>query len=164
MCLKRTFGLVNWEGNWRGFSKAFWEGEKAGPGQDSFDRQDDPAVLTALSAMCALTGQADNWFQGAAVRAQQPLESEWGFTQMPGIMAALPEDVATWDHAANASVGGIMYFFRGTQFATATFKDWNTAPPRSVSSWTLHRGADTQSGIGTPPTGVTGMLTGIFAS
>jgi hypothetical protein len=162
-CLKHTFGCVNFEGAWRAFPKPFWAGEPAGPGDDSFDRQDDPASLTALHAMHGCVGMGAVWFQGAGVRSLKPLESEWGFVEMPSIMEALPEDVAGWDHGANAPVGGIMYFWQGNRFATSTMKDWKTDPPRPVASWTLHRGTDTQSGTGNPPTNVTGMLTGVFA-
>jgi hypothetical protein len=161
-CLKHTFGLVNWEGNWRAFPKPYWAGEPAGPGHDSFDRLDDPASLVALHAMHALIGMGAVWFQGAAVRSYAPLESEWGFAELPAILSILPEDVATWDHGANAAVGGIMYFWRDQQFATATMSQWNTMPPRPVSSWTLHQGTSTRSGTGTPPNNVTGMITGLF--
>src|SRR5207342_2213288 len=62
LCIKRTLGLVYWEGDYRAFEKPYWQGEPAGPGDDSYQRQDDPANLTALYAMMALTGQASNWF------------------------------------------------------------------------------------------------------
>lgn len=159
-CLKHTFGLVYWEGNYRGFPKAFWEGEKAGPGPDSFARQDDPGVLIALSALCALTGQADNWFQGAAVRSNVPLESEWGFKEIPPLMKLIPEDIAGWQHGSNGR-GGIEYWWKGKQFITASYVDWDTAPPFPISTWTEYTG-QTLDGIGTPRR-VTGMIVGTFA-
>jgi hypothetical protein len=159
MCLKRTFGLVYWEGNYRGFPKPFWEGEPAGPGEHSYQRQDDPANLTALYAMHALTGQASNYFNGPAVLSQVPLESTWGFTELPALFAQhLPEDVATWDHGSDQR-GGIEYWWKGNTFATATCVEWSNAPPRPIAQWTCYPSG--QSGTGTPPA-MTGLLVGTF--
>lgn len=161
MCLKRTFGLVYWEGDYRGFPKPFWQGEPAGPGEDSYQRLDDPASLTALYAMHALTGQASNFFNGPAVRARAPLESTWGFTQLPALFAnRLPDDVATWEHGSDRH-GGIEYWWRGQQFATAMMADWNPSPPRPIAQWTLYQGESVRSGTGTPPP-ATGLLVGTF--
>ncbi len=160
-CLKHTFGLVYFEGNYRGYPKPFWEGEPAGPGQDSYDRVDDPASLIGIYAYHGLTGQASVRFQGAAVRFHQPLESEWGFTELPALLAAhLPEDVALWDHGSNQR-GGIEYWWKGNNFRTVSYVDWDTAPPRPVASWTVYDGS-VVSGTGTPPR-CTGMIVGIFA-
>lgn len=161
-CLKRTFGLVYWEGNYRGFSKPFKQGEPAGPGEDSYQRLDEPAALVALYAMHALTGQDSNWFQGAAVRSHRPLESDWGFREMPALLATLlPEDIAQWEHGSDRH-GGIEYWWKGTDFRTATYREWNTNPPRPIASWTLYTGVDIATGTGTPPR-VTGLLAGTFA-
>lgn len=161
MCLKRTFGLVYWEGNYRGFRKPFWQGEPAGPGADSFAAQNDPANLTALYAMHALTGQASNFFQGAAVRARQPLESEWGFKELPALLSAhLPEDVATWDRAT-AGRGAILYWSKDKAFRAVAFKDWDSTPPRAVGDWALYAGDQVTHGTGTPPQ-ATGLLVGTF--
>ena len=159
VCMKHTYGIVYWEGNYRAFPKAFWEGEPAGPGQDSYARQDDPANLTALYSAHALSGQASNRFQGAAVRSNQPLESEWGFTELPKILDMLPEDVATWqrEHAR----GGIEYWTKDGRFAAFTMSEWDTTPPREVETWTLFSGDRTTGGKGTPPRG-TGLLVGNF--
>ncbi len=159
--LKRTFGIIYWENNpYRGFPKAFWEGEPAGPGQDSFDRMDDPPSLTALYSLHALTGQASVRFQGAAVRFKQPLDSEWGFKELPLIMEQLPEDIATWDRET-ASHGAILYFTKGQRFATAMFTEWDPTPPRPIATWTLYMGSEIKSGTGTPPK-ATGLLIGTF--
>lgn len=159
--LKRTFGLVYYEGDYRGFPKAFWQGEPAGPGQDSYQRLDEPASLVALYAMHGLTGQASNFFQGAAVRSRSPLESEWGFSQLPELLAAhLPEDVATWERST-AGNGAILYWSKGKDFRAVTFNEWNSTPPRPVTDWTLHRGDSTQYGTGAPPNR-TGLLVGHF--
>jgi hypothetical protein len=148
LCLKRTLGLVYWEGDYRAFPKPYWEGEPAGPGEDSYARQDDPANLVALYAMHALTGQASNWFQGAAVRSFQPLESEWGFTSIAHLLAAqLPEDVATWDHGSNQR-GGIEYWWKGQDFRTVVYDDWDPSPPRPVASWTLYTGTSVVTSTG----------------
>lgn len=161
MCLKRTFGLVYWEGNYRGFPKPFKQGEPAGPGADSYARLDDPASLVALYAMHALTGQDSNFFQGAAVRYHQPLESEWGFKELPALLEnLLPEDIAQWEHGSNRH-GGIEYWWKGDQFRTATHANWDTSPPRPVATWTLYTGTAVQSGTGTPPR-VTGLLAGTW--
>jgi hypothetical protein len=161
LCIKRTLGLVYWEGNYRHFPKPFWQGEPAGPAQDSYQRQDDPANLTALYAMHALTGQASNQFAGPAVRSREPLECAWGFKELPKILAVLPEDVATWQHA-NGPNGAILYWFKGQRFATATIKDWNSAPPRPVREWSLFAGDAVTQGTGNPPR-ATGLIVGTFA-
>lgn len=161
MCMKRTYGLIHWEGNYRGFKRAFWQGEPAGPGADSFARQDDPANLTALYALHALTGQASNRFQGAAVRARQPLESEWGFTELPALMSKIPEDVVTWEHGSDGR-GGINYWWKGKDFITAMYAEWNPASPSPVASWSLYQGNTEMHGTGTPPK-ATGLLIGRFA-
>lgn len=161
LCIKRTHALTHWEGNWRHFPVPFWETEPAGPGADSYARQDNPANLTALYAMHALVGHASNYFNGPAVRSLAPLESTWGFRQLPKILAEnLPENVATWEHASNGR-GGIMYFSSGSHFAAATITDWDPSPPRPIAEWTLYSGDRVTSGTGTPPR-VTGLLIGRF--
>lgn len=161
MFVKRTFGLTNWEGNWRFFPVPFWHTEPLGPGKDSFAAQNDPANLTAAYAMPALLGHATNYFNGPAVRGDGRLESTWGFLELPRILAVLPEDISTWDHASDGR-GGIMYFFRGKQFATSTVAAWNTAPPFPVAEWTLYAGDQVTHGNGAPPARVTGLLVGRF--
>lgn len=161
MSLKRTLGLVYWEGDYRGFEKPFWQGEPSGPGADSYQRLDDPASLTALYAMHALTGQASNQFSGPAVRSKVPLESVWGFRELPRLFAAhLPEDVAAWEHGSNRS-GGIEYWWEDKRFATATVKDWDPIPPAPIASWTLYSGDNVVHGTGTPPR-CTGLIVGTF--
>jgi hypothetical protein len=149
MALKRSLGLVYWEGDWRGFPRPFWQGEPAGPGPESYQRLDDPASLVALYAMHALTGQASNWFSGAAVRSWQPLESEY-----------LPEDVTTWDRET-AGRGAILYWTRGKEFRTVAFDGWDSTPPRAVAEWKLLQGTGVQAGSGQPPN-ATGLLVGRF--
>lgn len=170
-CLKRTLGLVYWEGDYRAFPKPFWQGEPAGPGEDSYDRQDDPAFLTALYAMHAVTGQASVWFQGAAVRSFEPLESEWGFLEMPGILSIIPEDIASWDHGSNGH-GGIEYWWRGNDFFTVILAGWDPSPPRPIAEWTLYTGTSVHHGVGNPHQGdkhykgaakATGLAVGKFA-
>lgn len=161
LCLKHTLGLVYWEGQYRAFPKPFWEGEPPGPGAESFARVDEPRNLVAVYAMHALTGQASVRFQGAAVRSLQPLESEWGFTELPAIMDAhIPEDVATWPHGSNRH-GGIEYWWSGKRFITALADSWDPAPPQPIRSWTLYQGDREESGTGMPPRKA-GMITGEF--
>ncbi len=158
---KRGFGLVYFEGNYRGYKKAFLEGEHIGPGEDSYQRVDDPASLTGCYAMHGLTGQASVRFQGAAVRSNVPLESEWGFTELPALFAQwLPEDIATWEHGSDQR-GGIEYYWKGNAFRTFTHAEWSPAPPRPIANWTCYPSG--QSGTGTPPK-LTGLLVGTFAS
>lgn len=161
MSLKRTLGLVYWEGDWRGFPKPFWQGEPAGPGEDSYQRLDDPASLVALYAMHALTGQASNRFSGAAVRSFETLESEWGFYELPQLFVDhLPEDVSTWTRET-AGRGAILYWTSGKEFRTVTFKGWDSTPPRPVAEWKLLQGTGVQAGSGQPPND-TGLLVGRF--
>ncbi len=159
--IKRTAGLVFWEGNWRAFPVPFWHTEPAGPGKDSYAAQNDPANLTALYSMQSLTGAASNYFNGPAVRGDGPLESTWGFKELPKILSVLPENVATWTHDSNRR-GGIMYWFQGTTFASVTYKDWDPSPPRPIADWTLYAGDQVTQGTGTPPSKITGLLVGHF--
>jgi hypothetical protein len=115
----------------------------------------------ALYAMHALTGQASNWFSGAAVRSWQPLESEWGFRELPPLFAEyLPEDVTTWDRET-AGRGAILYWTRGKEFRTVAFDGWDSTPPRAVAEWKLLQGTGVQAGSGQPPN-ATGLLVGRF--
>jgi len=162
-CIKHTHALVHWEGDYRGFPKPFWEGEPCGPGDDSYARVDDPANLTAVYAMMALTGQATVWFQGAGVRSKEPLESEWGFIELVKLFdELLPEDLVAWEHGS-AGGGAIEYWWQGHDFRTATYAEWDTTPPRAVKDWTLYDGWNVTSGTGAPPQKVTGLLVGTFA-
>lgn len=170
VCLKRTLGLVFWEGNYRAFPKPYLQGEpkgmNVGPmdgrGDDMYLPSTDPAEMTALYAAHALTGQASNFFDGAAVRGTARSADGWGYRQLPALFAqVLPEDVATWAHETNGR-GGVMYWTKGQDFATSTFKEWDTTPPRPIASWTLYSGDQVQTGTGTPPR-ATGLIVGRFA-
>lgn len=170
MCLKRTFGIINWEGDWRHLADIVWQGEPAGPGKDSYAAVNDPKKLTALYGMHKLLGTPSNFFNGPAVRSLEPLESTWGFRELPVLLErVLPEDVALWDRAANTSAQGILYWTRGDQFCTSSLSSssdpaasWNPAPPRPIAEWTLYAGDEEHRGTGTPPP-FTGVLTGTFA-
>lgn len=160
--IKRSHALVHWEGRWRFFPVPFWQTEPAGPGEDSYAAVNDPANLTAIYSMHALTGQGSTYFNGPAVRAREPLESTWGFRELPALLAAhLPEDVATWSREVNAPVHGVMYWTRGREFRTVLFETWNPAPPRPLEQWTLYAGDRVTRGTGAPPAG-TGLLVGTF--
>lgn len=161
--LKRSHALVHWEGQYRHFPKPYWQGEPMGFGPEvSVDRFTRPADAVALYAMHALTGQASNLFCGPAIHSKRPLESEWGFYELPALFEAhIPEDVATWENQSNGA-GGIAYWFKDHRFITATADDWDTSPPRPIARWTLHQGDRTESGTGTPPRKA-GMITGEFA-
>jgi len=172
MCMKRTFGLVWWEGNYRGFPKPFLQGEPKGTNVPPFDdgKGDDmylpmtrPCDAVALYAMHALTGQWSNFFDGGSVRSTADAQADaWGYDELPELFEQhLPEDVALWPHSTNGR-GGIAYWSKGDEFATATFEEWDTAPPRPVAKWTLYTGDSVRTGTGTPPRG-TGLLTGRFA-
>lgn len=169
-CLKRTFGLVYWEGQYRAFPKVFWQGEPKGPnvgpmdglGDDMYQPTNDPAEIVALYAMHALTGQGSNFFDGSAVRGNARGADAWGYDELPALFDQyLPEDIATWNHGSNQR-GGIEYWWKGNEFRTSTFKDWDTSPPRPIATWTLFSGTSVQTGTGTPPR-ATGLLVGTFA-
>lgn len=164
MALKRTLGLVYWEGDYRAFGKPFWQGEPAGPGQDSYQRMDDPAELTALYAMHGLTGQASNQFASPSVRSFQRLESEWGFRELPAIFAEhLPEDVAQWNHVT-AGRGAVLYWVKDREFRSVLYKNWDPTPPRPIEQWTLIAGDVVTQGSGGQPPKKTGLLVGRFAA
>jgi len=169
-CMKRTFGLVYWEGQYRAFPKAYLQSEPKGPnvgpmdgaGDDMYQPTNDPAEIVALYAMHALTGQASTYFDGASVRGTARNADAWGYDELPLLFEKyLPEDVATWDHGSNRH-GGIEYWWKGNEFVTSTYKDWDTSPPRPVATWTLIEGDTARSGTGTPPR-ATGMIVGTFA-
>ena len=173
MHLKRSFGIVNFEGNWRVFPVPFWHTEPAGPGDDSYARVDNTAILTAIYAQHALLGNGSTYFNGPAVRGciktagevcleKGPLESTWGFAELPKLLAeTLPEDVATWDHASDGR-GGVMYWSSGNDFRAVLYETWSAAPPRPIADWTLYAGDHVEHGTGTPPPKKTGLLVGRF--
>jgi hypothetical protein len=170
LCIKRTFGLVNWEGDWRHFHKPYWMMEPAGPnvgprdnqGDDMYAPWEDKAEIMALYGMHAILGMASNFFTGADVRGTEEAEHAWGYNELPKLFEAIfPEDVATWNRVANVAARGIMYFFKDKQFVTATHKSWNPEPPRPIKNWTFYQGDVVRSGTGTPPAG-SGIIVGQF--
>lgn len=171
VCLKRTLGLVYFEGNYRAFKTAFLQGEPKGTnvppfddgrGDDMYLPMTDPAEAVALYAMHALTGQMSNFFDGGSVKSTSENQADaWGYDELPALFEQeLPEDVATWDRAT-AGRGAILYWTRGDRFATSTFKNWDSTPPRPVAEWTLFAGDRVERGTGNPPR-ATGLIVGRF--
>lgn len=173
MCLKRTLGLVNWEGQWRHFPVPFYHGEPKGMnappydddrGDDMYQPSFDPAEMSALHAMIALTGAGDNYFTGSSVRLNNLNSAVWGYKEIPEMLEReLPdESFAATCKREFAPGGAIMYFTNGKRFATAADKTWDATPPRPVASWRLYRGPDVTEGTGAPPRNFTGALFGDF--
>lgn len=171
MCLKRTFGLVYWEGKYRGFKRPFWQGEPKGmnvppfndgKGDDMFSPSYDTAEMSALYSMHALTGQGSCYFDGGSVKSTSENQADaWGYDELPTLFEEyLPEDVATWDHGSNGR-GGIEYWWKDKDFRTSTMKEWDTTPPKPIATWTLYAGDRQSSGTGTPPKS-TGFIVGKF--
>ncbi len=137
--LKRTFGLEHWEGTPKFFPKPFWFGEPGGIQGDVAGSDDVYAPLPSrdwlvgLYGMMSCTGYAVNYFDGTSVRNRAEIGSVWGFKEIPQLMAHIPEDVGSWGGSV-APGGAIWYWHRDKQFATATCRGWNPAPPRPVAT------------------------------
>lgn len=174
LCLKRSLGVQYWEGAWGAlgfpFNHAEPKGMNAPPyddgrGDDMYAPSFDPAEMTALHAMIALTGAADNYFTGSSVKLTNLNSAVWGYREIPEMLEReLPEDVSRWNRET-AGGGAILYFVEpgGKRFATATHESWDTAPPRSVARWRCYSGDAVSDGTGTPPRNVTGAIFGEFA-
>lgn len=167
-CLKRTLGLVYWEGNWRAFPFPYMHGEpkgtNAGPwdgmGDDMYQPSTSLGEMFALHGMAGLIGMADNFFTGAAVKLTDFNSNALGYSEVPPVLEDhLPEDIALWDRET-AGAGAILYFTHGKEFRTAMHSSWDSTPPRPVASWTFY-GDTITTGTGTPPRG-TGFLVGTF--
>lgn len=169
-CLKRTYGLVHWEGQWRHFWKPWWMMEPAGPNVGPSDGQGDDmyapwtnlAEIMTLYFMHGCLGMVSHFFTGADVRGTEEGENAWGYDELPQLFEALlPEDVATWDHTSNGR-GGITYFHKDKRFVAPTHETWDPSPPFPIAEWTFYQGDRVKRGTGTPPA-ETGALVGTFA-
>lgn len=123
----------------RYLGRALWATEPTGPngrGGDVYLPLEDRDYLFGLAAIYALTGQAFTFFNGPAVRHRQPLDATWGFRELPGLLALIPEDIGTWK--------GISWFTKGSQFVSVLAEAWNMRPDRPVKS-IRYVGADGRS-------------------
>lgn len=167
--MKRSYGAINFDGDWRHLPAIEWADEPLGPGADSFASNNDPKKLTAAFAGHKCLGQPATYFNGPAVRGRGALESTWGFRELPTLLhRVIPEDVALWAREFNAQAKGICYWTRERDFVTYAIssqsdpaQNWNPEPPRPINSWTLYAGDDITEGRGTPPP-FTGLLVGRF--
>ena len=151
-CVKRGFTVWYWEGDPGHFGKPFWEGEPVPPpSPDAFMPCSSPGRVFATLAMNQMVGSAVTFFSGDAVRGRDPSVSI-GFTDVPRLMATLPEDVA---HAVHVSGGNIWWWtLPDGRFATVADEQWGAGalePPRAVKSYTvIGPGWATREGTGAP--------------
>lgn len=144
----RYFGLFR--------GRLLWATEPTGPGRDVYLPLDDPAFVYGLAATYVSTGQVFTYFNGPAVRHQRSIDSEWGFYELPKLLANIPEDIATWS--------GPSWFTQGNRFLIVLAEDWgqHTRPPRPIKSWEMVTISGLRIG-GTGPISVpAGWKAGIF--
>jgi hypothetical protein len=104
--IRRAFN-VRYEGTFHplvghaSLDKPIWQDEPTGPGQDVYQPVDDRHWLFGLYTMHILTGQPTTYFSGASLRTRAPLDSDWGFKELPERwrQLQLPEDIGTWQLA-----------------------------------------------------------------
>lgn len=153
VCIKRGFTVWYWEGNPGHFGKPFWEGEPVGPpSPDAFMPCDSPGRVFGTLAMNQLVGSAVSFFSGDAVRGRDPSVS-LGFSEVPKLMLALPENVAQATHVP----GGFIWWWQlpDGRFATVVDAEYwgpsSLTPPKPVKSYTvIGPGWTTRDGTGTP--------------
>jgi hypothetical protein len=80
-----------------------------------------------------------SYFNGPAVRHRFPIDSTWGFYELPKLLKFIPEDVGTWV--------GPTWFLNPVdtrEFVTVLAEEWglHERPPFRIASWTalLHTG------------------------
>lgn len=147
-CVKRAFTPWYWEGDPGHFGIPMWEGEPVPPpGPDAFMPSDSPGRVTAVLAMNTLVGNAVTFFCGEAVRGRDP-SIAIGFSEVPKLLAALPEDIATWGHVP----GGNIWWWQGPdkKFATVCDEQWGSGalvPPKPIAThhiigpgWSIRKG------------------------
>ena len=112
---------------------------------------DDPQFVYGLASVYAVSGQAFTFFNGPAVRHRRPIDSTFGFYELPRLLAHIPEDIGTYV--------GPSWFTKGTRFVTVLAEQWamHAVPPRPVRAWSLVTlGGVVLDGIGptvNPPAG-----------
>jgi len=81
---------------------------------------DDPNELAALYTMMIATGQAATYFNDPALVSRQPLDSTWGFRELPALWRALaiPEDIGQGSLGAGHTGAGPL-LVEGTHAARA---------------------------------------------
>lgn len=127
----RAFGLVYWEGDPHHYPKPFWQGEPTGPDGSSpevYIPTNNPEQCLAIYASQQMTGQASNFFNGPAVRYFEPLDVTWGFTELPALMANIPEDVGQWPHVSHGNKSS-------TPIGAVRFADAGSGPARVDQVW-----------------------------
>ena len=60
---------------------------------------EDPNELFAIYTMQVITGQASTYFNDPALASRQPIDSTWGFTELPALwrQMAIPQDIGQGD-------------------------------------------------------------------
>jgi hypothetical protein len=113
--------------------RPFWQGEPTGPGEGvSVARLEDPGKLTALYALIQITGQALVSVSGPGIWYHAPLDSVWGFRELPEFLGHIPEDIALWDHQDGGRLG---WWTRSGKAITVAIEGWELAPPRALKHW-----------------------------
>ena len=77
--------------------------------------------------------RASVYFCGATVKLNAPLESCWGFNELPRLLSHIPEDISTWGHGP----GGGYWWSDGRRFATLDVENWGTEQRAAIADWTI---------------------------
>lgn len=115
---------------------ALWVTEPTGPqgiGGDVYIPLDDRDYLLGLYGTYLVTAQTLTFFNGPAVRHRRPIDSTWGFYELPRLLANIPEDIGTYR--------GPTWFTKGSQFVAVLAEEWgeHKCPDyprcRAIKSW-----------------------------
>lgn len=118
-----------YDGRYKGYYRdpegdqaALWVLEPTGPdgvNGDVYLPEDTPAYVYGLHMTYALTGQAVSYFSGPAVRHKRPLDTTWGWYELPKLVKFFPEDIGTYT--------GPTWFVKnnGKRFYSVVAEAWN---------------------------------------
>lgn len=111
---------------------ALWVTEPTGPNGvdgDVYIPLDDKEFLVGLYGTYSVTGQVLTFFNGPAVRHRRPIDSTWGFYELPRILANIPQDIGTWR--------GPTWFTKDKQFVAVLAEEWGLEkhPDFPIKTW-----------------------------
>lgn len=120
-----------------GKQPALWVLEPTGPdgvNGDVYLPLDTPAFVFGMYCIYALTGQANSYFSGPSVRHRRPLDSTWGFYELPELVDAFfPQDIGLWT--------GPTWFINPDRslFISVVAEAWNLLPDmdKHVRQWQI---------------------------
>ena len=88
------------------------------------------------------------------MKLDAPLDSCWGFNELPRLLSHIPEDISTWGHGP----GGGYWWSDGRRFATLDVENWGTEQRAAIADWTIVTVRDVTKGTGDIPRPAPGYM------